>query len=316
MYNRLVVNRRTSDLPLALTCGDPAGVGPEVIAKALETDGGKNYVLIGARSWAQPLAAKGGFGFKSVGPEDFQAVLGRPSEEGATVALAALNEAANGCVEGRYRGVVAGPVSKHWLQRVGFKHPGQTEFFAGIFGGEPTMGFVGKRLRVVLATWHIPLRQVATALTPEVLEFAVRRAYDLGKCLGVKEPRVGVCGLNPHAGEEGIFGEEEGEVLDPVLDHLREGMPGLSRCLPGDTVFYRQLKGEFDVVVSAYHDQGLSAVKTLEFDSAVNVTLGLPYIRTSPVHGTAFNLAGKGLADPMSFQAALEWARQLTLPQG
>ena len=121
-----------------------------------------------------------------------------------------------------------------------------------------------------------------------------------------------MCGLNPHAGEEGILGSEERTVLDPALDRLRAEFPGLSSCLPGDTVFHRQRRGEFDVVVAAYHDQGLAAVKTLEFDAAVNVTLGLPHVRTSPDHGTAFGIAGQGRAAPGSFAAALSVARQLT----
>jgi 4-hydroxythreonine-4-phosphate dehydrogenase len=125
-------------------------------------------------------------------------------------------------------------------------------------------------------------------------------------------PRIGVCGLNPHAGEGGILGVEERDVLDPRLNRLRVEIPGLSPCLPGDTVFFRQRRGDFDVVVAAYHDQGLAAVKTLEFDTAVNVTLGLPYVRTSPDHGTAFKIAGQGLADSGSFAAALSVARQLT----
>ncbi|MDP4610601.1 MAG: 4-hydroxythreonine-4-phosphate dehydrogenase PdxA [Opitutales bacterium] len=302
-------------LPLAITCGDPAGVGPEVIAGALrmEPSLAKDCVLIGAREWAEPLSAELGMAYESVGAEDFSPSLGVPSLDGAQVALDALKVAAQGCVAGRFRGVVSGPVSKHWLQQVGFKHPGQTEFFAEAWGGEPTMGFVGNELKVVLATWHIPLREVADALTAECLILAVERAYALGKSLGVVEPRIGVCGLNPHAGEGGILGVEERDVLDPALDHLRENIPGLSKCLPGDTVFFRQRKGEFDVVVSAYHDQGLAAVKTLEFDAAVNVTLGLPYVRTSPDHGTAYDIAGKDLADCGSFAAALKVARQLTM---
>jgi 4-hydroxythreonine-4-phosphate dehydrogenase len=243
---------------------------------------------------------------------DYEIIAGEPSRQGAQVAVAALQVAARGCVAGRFRAVVSGPVSKHWLQQVGFNYPGQTEFFAAEWGGEPTMGFVGNELRIVLATWHIPLREVADALTAECFERAVRRADALAKSFGVEVPRIGVCGLNPHAGEGGILGVEERDVLDPTLDRLREEMPGLSRCLPGDTVFFRQRRGEFDVVVSAYHDQGLAAVKTLEFDAAVNVTLGLPYLRTSPDHGTAFDIAGQGLADSSSFTAALSVARQLT----
>ena len=301
------------NLPLAITCGDPAGIGPEVIAGALRSERGRDCVLIGAADWAEPLAAELGIACEVVGAAEFSAELGQPSLDGAQVALAALQTAAQGCIDGRFRGVVSGPVSKHWLQQVGFTHPGQTEFFAEAWGGEPTMGFVGNELRVVLATWHIPLREVADALTAECLELAVRRADALAKSFGVEVPRIGVCGLNPHAGEGGILGIEERDVLDPALDRLRSEMPGLSKCLPGDTVFFRQRKGEFDVVVSAYHDQGLAAVKTLEFDAAVNVTLGLPYVRTSPDHGTAFDIAGRGLADSGSFAAALSVARQLTM---
>ena len=303
----------SENLPLAVTCGDPAGVGPEVIAQALRADalGGSDCVLVGPASWAAPLAAELGIGYEAVGAEDFEIQPGVPSAAGATVALSAMALAAAGCREGRFGGVVTGPVSKHWLKQVGFQHPGQTEFFAEAWGGIPTMAFVGRELRVVLATWHIPLREVSAALTADCLEQAVRRAFDLARAYGVAEPRIGVCGLNPHAGEGGILGEEERDVLDPALDRLRVEMPGLSKCLPGDTVFFRQRKGEFDVVVAAYHDQGLAAVKTLEFDSAVNVTLGLPYVRTSPDHGTAFDIAGQGRADAGSFTAALKVARQL-----
>ncbi|TVP74929.1 MAG: 4-hydroxythreonine-4-phosphate dehydrogenase, partial [Puniceicoccaceae bacterium] len=220
--------------------------------------------------------------------------------------------AAEGCRSGRFRGVVTGPVSKSGLQAVGFSFPGQTEFFAHAWGGEPSMAFVGRELCVVLATWHIPLRQVPEALDAACLEKAVRRAHALARQLGATQPRIGVCGLNPHAGEGGLLGREEAEVLDPTLDRLRVELPGLSRCLPGDTVFFRQRQGEFDVVVAAYHDQALAAVKTLEFDSAVNLTLGLPHVRTSPDHGTAFHLAGRDQADCRSLTAALALARKLT----
>ena len=303
-----------SALPLAIPCGDPAGIGPEVIADALRKDivRGEDCVLIGPAGWVEPLAAELECAFEAVGPPDFQALPGKPSMGGAVVALDALKAAAGGCLNGRFRGVVSGPTSKYWLQQIGFTHPGQTEFFAEMWNGEPTMGFIGNRLRVVLATRHIPLRDVPDALTGESLEVAVRRAYTLAQSMGAEEPRIGVCGLNPHAGEGGVLGEEEIEVLDPALDRLRGTMPGLSQCLPGDTVFFRHLEGEFDVVVAAYHDQALAAVKTLEFATAVNVTLGLRFVRTSPDHGTAFDIVGKGLADCGSFSAALAVARRLT----
>jgi 4-hydroxythreonine-4-phosphate dehydrogenase len=301
-------------LPLALTCGDPAGISPELIERMLRTDARKGHdcVLIGPQGWTASLANDLGLRGEAVGEPGFEMRPGAPSVKGARLALAAMEVAAAGCREGRFRGVVTGPVSKHWLQAAGFTFPGQTEFFADAWGGEPSMAFVGQSLKVVLATWHIPLREVPAALDAACLEKAVRRAHALGRRLGVEEPRIGVCGLNPHAGEGGILGREELEVLDPALDRLRSSMPGLSVCLPGDTVFHRQRRGDFDVVVAAYHDQALAAVKTLEFDAAVNVTLGLPFVRTSPDHGTAFALAGRGSANPASFDAALELARRLT----
>lgn len=300
--------------PLAITCGDPSGIGPEVIAAALREDihHGRGCALIGPKRWVEPLATEYDLPFGTVGSESFEVTPGDPSLEGAVVALDALKTAAQGCIEGRFSGVVSGPVSKYWLQQIGFTHPGQTEFFGEAWNGEPTMGFIGSKLCVVLATRHMPLREVPDALTAESLSVAVRRAYVLARALGAEEPRIGVCGLNPHAGEGGVLGMEEIEILDPALDELRKTMPGLSSCLPGDTVFFRQLKGEFDVVVAVYHDQALTALKTLEFDSAVNVTLGLPFVRTSPDHGTAFGIAGKGQADCGSFLAALLVARKLT----
>lgn len=301
-------------LPLAVTCGDPAGIGPELIERLLRTDAlrGSDCVFIGSRCWTAGLSDEFPCGVDTVGEADFETQAGVPSLEGAKLALSAMELAARGCAEGRYRGVVTGPVSKHWLQQVGFPFPGQTEFFGHAWGGDPTMAFVGRELCVVLATWHLPLREVPQALDATCLEKAVRRAYALGQQLGVANPRIGVCGLNPHAGEGGILGREEVTVLDPTLDRLRDVMPGLSTCLPGDTVFQRQRRGDFDVVVAAYHDQALAAVKTLEFDTAVNLTLGLPYVRTSPDHGTAFALAGRGSANPSSFAAALALARRLT----
>lgn len=305
-----------SSLPLAITCGDPAGIGPEVIEQMLRADSlrGSDCVVVGSEQWGQSMAKLFGIHYEPVGDPNYMPQLGAPSIEGAGLALQAMEAAAAGCREGRYRGVVTGPVSKHWLQQAGFTFPGQTEFFANAWGGEPTMAFVGRELRVVLATWHIPLREVSDVLDAGCLEKAVRRAHALAQQLGAEEPRIGVCGLNPHAGEGGILGREELEVLDPALDRLRSEMPGLSKCLPGDTVFHRQRQDDFDVVVAAYHDQALAAVKTLEFDAAVNLTLGLPYVRTSPDHGTAFDLAGQGKANPSSFAAALSLARELTGP--
>jgi 4-hydroxythreonine-4-phosphate dehydrogenase len=173
------------------------------------------------------------------------------------------------------------------------------------------MAFTGGRLRVLLATWHIPLREVATQLTHDVLARTVRHAHWLARAEDVAAPRIAVCGLNPHAGEDGMLGREELDDLNPWLDALRPEFPGLSSCLPGDTVFARMLKGEFDVIVAAYHDQGLAPLKAVDFDAAVNCTLGLPHIRTSPDHGTAFGIAGKGVAEVSSFANAIRVAARL-----
>lgn len=299
-----------SSLPLALTCGDPAGVGPEIMAAWLRANPAEagRVVPIGPKRWIDSLGIPG----LAVGPDDFSAEAGKPSVGGAAVALAALESAAAGCREGKFLAAVTGPVAKSWMKKAGFAFPGQTEFFAARWGGEPTMAFAGGKLRVVLATWHIPLMDVARALDEKTLGRAVTQAALLARSLGAEQPRIAVCGLNPHAGEEGILGTDERDRLDPWLDKLRPQFPGLSKCEPGDTVFWRQMRGEFDVVVALYHDQGLAPLKTVDFDEAVNITLGLPWIRTSPDHGTAFSIAGQGKASGKSFGNAVALARQLS----
>jgi 4-hydroxythreonine-4-phosphate dehydrogenase len=243
-----------------------------------------------------------------------------------------MERAAAGCKAGEFAGVVTGPVSKQQLAAIGYAFPGQTEFFAARWGGEPVMAFCGGKLRVVLATWHVPLDEVARMLGPHLLHRTVAAADELARVFPAAAsgsgpmsppaqlplaharsyiPKIGVCGLNPHAGEGGILGREEIELIDPALDRLRLDFPGLSRCEPGDTLFARQLRGEFDVVIALYHDQGLAPLKVIDFDEAVNVTLGLPHVRTSPDHGTAFGIAGKGVASATSFSNAVAVARRL-----
>lgn len=296
---------------LVFTCGDPAGVGPEIIAGWLgaNRDAASDVAVVGPARWLENLdtAAQK----IAVGIEEFAAVPGRPSGEGALVAWAAMERAAVGCKAGEFTGVVTGPVSKEQLSRIGYAYPGQTEFFAARWGGEPVMAFCGGRLRVVLATWHVPLDEVTRWLGPHLIERTVAAASELCQADGVTGPRIGVCGVNPHAGEGGILGREEIDLLNPALDRLRGRFPGLSRCEPGDTLFARQLRGEFDVVIAMYHDQGLAPLKVIDFDEAVNVTLGLPHVRTSPDHGTAFGIAGKGVARGTSFANAVTVARRL-----
>ncbi|MDF9827115.1 4-hydroxythreonine-4-phosphate dehydrogenase [Ereboglobus sp. PH5-10] len=303
---------------LAFTCGDPAGVGPEIIAAwlAAHPARARDVAVIGPAQWLRALpshtpAAKDAT-LVSADSGQFEMTPGRPSVEGARIALAAMERAAEGVRNGEFSGVVTGPVSKSWLQKAGYPFPGQTEFFAARWGGVPTMAFCGGRLRVVLLTWHIPLREVPEHLTPGEISRAVRAADELARADGIAAPRIGVCGLNPHAGEGGMLGVEERDTIDPLLDTLRAGgCPKLSRCEPSDTIFGRALRGEFDVIVALYHDQGLAPLKTIDFDEAVNVTLGLPHVRTSPDHGTAFGIAGKGEANPRSFTNAVTVAQRL-----
>lgn len=303
--------------PLALTCGDPAGVGPEILVAwlAANPELAAEVVVIGPAAWLADLPLPTDRRL-AVGPLDYRAEPGKPDLTGAGIAWAAMKRAATGCFSDEFSGVVTGPVSKAWLAKVGYPYPGQTEFFAAEWGGEPTMAFCGGRMRVVLLTWHIPFREVPSHLTAANLARAVRAADQLARAEGIAAPKIAVCGLNPHAGEGGLLGSEEVDVLDPILKQLQTDHAGLSSAQPGDTVFARHLRGEFDVVVALYHDQGLGPLKTVDFDAAVNVTLGLPWIRTSPDHGTAFGIAGKGVASTTSFANAVVVAKQLVSARG
>jgi len=296
---------------LVFTCGDPAGVGPEIIAAWLSANPAEaaGIAVIGPAPW---LASLSTVAVKiPVGLEEFVATPGQPTGEGALVAWAAMERAAQGCKTGEFSGVVSGPVSKAELAKIGYAFPGQTEFFAARWGGDPVMCFCGGKLRVALATWHVPFHEVPRMLGPQLLHRTIAAADQLARSDGINVPRIGVCGLNPHAGEGGLLGGEERIFINPSLTKLRTEFPGLSLCLPGDTLFMRQLRGEFDVVVALYHDQGLAPLKAVDFDEAVNVTMGLPFVRTSPDHGTAFGLAGQGKASPRSFANAVIVARRL-----
>jgi 4-hydroxythreonine-4-phosphate dehydrogenase len=293
-------------VPIAVTCGDPAGIGPEIISAWMrEHPGDADRICpIGPAPWLDSLPAAKGLSCPS---GNTLLAPGKPTEKGARIAWEALQLAASGCREGRFRGVVTGPVHKAGLAAVGFPFPGQTEFFADAWGGVPSMAFAGDELRVVLATWHEPLAEIPRRLArePDLLDRAVIQAAEWGQRSGVAEPRIAVCGLNPHAGEGGMLGTEERDFLNPRLTVLRRLFPGVSDCLPADTVFNRLREGEFDLAVALYHDQGLIPVKTLEFHTAVNVTLGLRFLRASPDHGTAFGIAGKGLARITSLDRAI-----------
>lgn len=298
--------------PIALTLGDPAGVGPEIIAKLLKTrsDLAESIAVIGPENLLTQA------GLPSI-PKlvridaDIPYNPGSPTVEGAEVALKAMERAAAGCAEGRYSAVVTGPISKSWCQKAGMIEAGQTEFFANRWGGEPTMAFVSKKMIVSLVTWHIPLMEVSGSMTESALRRTILHTGDLLLKLGYSRPKIGVCGLNPHAGEGGIMGREEADFLDPFIQSFDWNEIELSGTYPADTLFFRQVRGDFDAVIALYHDQGLGPLKTVAFDKAVNVTLGLDHIRTSPDHGTGFEIAGKGVANTSSFEAAVELAIRL-----
>ncbi len=296
---------------IAISCGDPAGIGPEVVSAWIASNPGeaRDAAVIGPARWLATLPD--GPRKIAVGMADFAALPGRPDGEGSLVAWAALERAAALCVSGECSGVVTAPVSKERMAAIGWRFPGHTEFFAERWGGHPTMAFCGGRLRIALVSWHIPLREVPSWLTPANIGRAVAAADELARADGVAEPRIGVCGLNPHAGEGGLIGTEERDTIEPILEPLRARYPGLSRCQPADTLFGRQLRGEFDVSVALYHDQGLGPLKVVDFEESVNVTLGLGHVRTSPDHGTAFSIAGKGVASPRSFSNAVSVAQRL-----
>ena len=271
---------------LAVTLGDPRGIGPEIVAKALADPR--------VRGACECVVLETG----AAGPLD-ERTAGR-------AAGAAIERAVTMAQRGEVRGIVTAPLNKSALFAGGYDFPGHTEMLAALTGAKVAMMLASDRLRVVLATTHIPLRDVPAALTREVIvRVATITRTGLRDWYGIAEPRIALAALNPHAGEHGRFGTEDDVILAPAA---REA--GLSGPHPADTVFVRALGGEFDAVIAPYHDLGMTAIKVASFGSAVNVTLGLPWPRTSPDHGTAFDIAGTGRADASSMiHAILECAR-------
>jgi len=301
---------------LALTVGDPSGVGPEIILNwAKSNPSYADKVCVIAHKALLEKLPKAFEGIQ-VGEDAFMPIAGEPSEEGARVAFDALNAAASGCKIGKFSAVTTAPISKANMRKIGFEYPGQTEFFEAAWGGDAVMCFAGVKFLVSLVTWHTPLRNVYSEIDETRVKAAVSAAAELARRLrGIEVPRIAVCGVNPHAGEDGLLGGEEKYIIDPLLQSMQKKYTKLSLCLPPDTVFMRTLKGEFDVIVAMYHDQGLTTLKAFEFDSAVNISMGLKYIRTSPDHGTGFSIAGKGEASFESFKNAVDCALKLSVPE-
>jgi len=299
---RLRVGLLPMRLPrIAITAGDPAGIGPEIAAKAMSDPR--------VREVCDPLlyghADRGGI------------AVGRLSAEAGRAAYDAIVSAVSAAMAGRVDAVATAPINKEAFALAGLPWRGHTELLAHLTGAPcVAMMFHTDALRVVLATVHVPLSDVPRLLTQATLEQVIRlTARELPR-FGCEAPRLAVCGLNPHAGEGGVLGFEEQRVLEPAIAACRRDGIAVSGPFPADTVFVRASRGEWDAVVACYHDQGLIPVKLLAFGRAVNVTLGLPIIRTSVDHGTAFDIAGRGIADHGSLVEAIRLAARLAVAAG
>lgn len=281
---------------IGYTLGDQAGIGPEIIAKTLpQLPPGAEYRLIGS-----PIPA----------------IPGCPTDRTAAAALEHLEMAAEALKEGRIDAVVTAPVYKEGLHRVGFPFPGQTEFFAERLGSRNyAMCLTGKKLTVALGTIHTAISDVPKLLTSDELVRIGLLLADFLVRSGKKHPRIALAGLNPHNGENGAFGDEETRLILPAVEKLRNSLPSArieGPCVP-DCVYRDAVQGLYDAVLAPYHDQALIPLKLVDFDTAVNATLGLPKLRVSPDHGTAFNIAGKGVASPSSTICAFRLGRAYTL---
>jgi 4-hydroxythreonine-4-phosphate dehydrogenase len=292
---------------LAVTLGDPRGIGPEVTAGALREGVEAHVTLIGADEQISVLPAD-----RHLSVGSWKGAPGSTGDRGLSIRAGqiaghAIQRAVRLAMEGEVDAIVTAPVEKHALHAAGFVYPGQTEWLGALAGVEVAMMLATGALRVVLITTHVALRDVPMLLTTDRIVRAGRITRQaLRDWFGIPEPRLALCALNPHAGEQGLFGDEEGRILAPAAATL-----GAEGPLPADTVFVRALRGEFDAVLTPYHDVGMTAIKVAGFGHGVNVTLGLPFPRTSPDHGTAFDIAGKGMADPASMKEALRIAIQM-----
>ncbi len=297
---------------IGLTVGDPAGIGPEIVAKVLarDPDGLRVYGDIAAVEQAGGALPDG----VELRPHASASVSpGKPDPAAAAGIVAAIRAAAEDCLAGRLEAVVTAPISKQVLGQAGFPWPGHTELLQETAArGRAVMLLVGGQLRVGLATVHCPLREVPARLAGiDLVEVLAVMHADLERRFRIAAPRIAVCGLNPHAGEGGLFGDEEASTIVPAVEAARARGIDARGPLAADSLFWRATQGEFDAVLGMYHDQALGPLKVHAFGKAVNVTLGLPLIRTSVDHGTAFDIAGQGRADPGSLVEAILLARTL-----
>jgi len=322
---------------IGISLGDLTGIGPEVTLKALAAEPNHEatrFVLIGdephIRQLNQQLGLElalqtyrgpeqtGRFFIHDPTPGSLPAKLAAGSPDAARAAVAWLQDGAQRCLKGEWHALVTAPVNKESIIRAGHESfVGQTEFLSDLAHAKKTAMMLlghddrGRWLRVTLATTHVPIKLLAERVTREKIEIAIELAAQSCRDLGLHRARVGVCGLNPHAGEGGKMGTEEITTVEPAVKAMKARGLDVVGPVAADTLFHRAFHGEFDVVVAMYHDQGLAPLKMIAFDSGVNWTLGLPFIRTSPDHGTAYDIVGKNIANPSSMTAAIRLAKQL-----
>ena len=329
--------------PLAISMGEPAGVGPDIALQLYARRGELNlppFCLFGNAQFLAARAARLGLdiALAPVGPEGAMEAFAEalpvmhlegnvPDHPGQTsplsghLVIAAIEAAVAATLKGACRALVTAPIHKAALYQAGFKHPGHTEFLAALCAGGgkaklPVMMLAHGGLRAVPVTIHVPIRDVPGLLSKALIVETVRVvAHDLKQRFGIANPQIAVAGLNPHAGEGGTIGREDLEIVGPAVAQLQFEGFGVSGPVPADTLFYPPHWAQYDAVVAMYHDQALIPIKTVAFEDAVNVTLGLPIVRTSPDHGTAFDIAGTGRASPKSFLAAIEMADAMTANQ-
>jgi 4-hydroxythreonine-4-phosphate dehydrogenase len=305
---------------IGITMGDLNGIGPEVALKAIghhRWPADVRFVVVGneavmreqAAAMHLPVSRK--IVFLDV-DAPVKWVPGKVRADASRAAAQAIRRAVDGCLAGRLDAMVTAPICKEGFHRAGIDVPGHTEFLAELTGAKKFgMMLMGGGLRVMLVTRHIALAEVPSALTKKNIREAIELTGQALTLFGLMNGRIGVCGLNPHAGDGGVIGREEIERINPAIRAARRKGFNVSDAVPADTIFYQAVRGQYDAVVAMYHDQGLGPLKMIGFDEGINVTLGLPIIRTSPDHGTAFGLAGQGLASPGSMRSAIALAIEM-----
>ena len=321
----------STQTPVIVTPGDPSGIGPEITLKAALT-GKTPFVAIADPEHMAKLSAELGLNldiciwqpgqkldkqYLSIFPHRWPAevIAGHPDDANSASILGAIEQAVTHVLAGDASALVTNPINKYVLYKAGFTYPGHTEFLASLsrHRKHPVMMLANDFLRVIPVTIHNPVSEISERLTPALLyKTAIVTQQDLTNRFGIENPRITVCGLNPHAGEQGTLGSEDITIIKPVLSQLLSEGVNVTGPLPADSLFHQSARSEYDCVLGMYHDQVLPVVKALDFMKTVNITLGLDFIRTSPDHGTAYDIAGKNKAKPDSLIAAIDYARMLS----